>query len=186
MHTEYTMSLDEYGRPPANDGQKCQRAEIRSPRATDIGGIVELVQSCRPFLTAHESYIYWMNLRCFRETCAIAELNGKVVGWCSMVPVTNGKYFIHQTGVAPDLRGKGLGTLMLLFVLNTAKDRAVQFEFTIDRRNTACLYLMKSVAARTGMRLAKRPEPVELLEENCGDELYVMTPSSEISRDLRA
>ena len=184
MQTHYDSYTTEFAGPPIiHAGIPVglhDEPEIRTPRTEDIGGIVALVEACSPFLTAHESYIYWMYLRFFRETCAVAELDGEIVGWSSILPVAHGRYFIHQTGIAPDLRSKGLAGRMLSYLLEQLKDKAVEFEFTIDRKNSACQALMRSVAASAGMQVAKRREPVELLEEQCGDELYVMTPAAEV------
>src|ERR1700694_2777639 len=61
-------------------GNNWPEVQIRCPRSDDIRGIVEVVRSSEPFLTAHMSYIYWMNIQYFRDTCAVAELDGEIVG----------------------------------------------------------------------------------------------------------
>jgi hypothetical protein len=60
--------------------------EIRTPRLDDIPGIVAVVADCAPYLTAHASYVYWRDVRLQGQKCAIAELGGEVVGWCSIFP----------------------------------------------------------------------------------------------------
>jgi L-2,4-diaminobutyric acid acetyltransferase len=151
--------------------------EIRRPKADDISGIVTVVRSCEPFLTAHMSYIYWMNIHNYGETCAVAELNGELVGWCSISPTPSGKLFLHQLGIAPRARRRGVGDSLLAFLLNRLSERNVAFEleFTIDRKNRAAQNMFKRFAERTGMHLLKAGAAIELLEENCTEELYVMT-----------
>src|ERR1017187_8839707 len=90
---------------------------IRTPRAADIRGIVDVVRACEPFLTAHMSYIYWMNIRHAGDTCAVAERGGEIVGWCSIIPVSEGRYFLHQLGVAPKARRQGLAEALLAYQL---------------------------------------------------------------------
>jgi L-2,4-diaminobutyric acid acetyltransferase len=153
--------------------------EIRPPRPGDLRGIVDLVRTGEPFLTAHISYIYWMNIQLFRETCAVAELGGEIVGWCSMMPVSGGRFFLHQLAVAPTVRRRGVAELLLLSLLNKLVKREpapFQIVLTIDRRNRAALDLFTAVAQRSGSRLRKKPEVIELLEEDCQEELYVITP----------
>jgi hypothetical protein len=150
--------------------------EIRAPRPSDLRGIVTLVRTCEPFLTAHSSYIYWMMLRFCRETCAVAERDEEIVGWWSIIPVTSRKYFIHQMAIAPGMRRQRLGRTIAAYLLTKLKKRhaAFELEFTVDRKNGASVNLVEAIAKDAGMQLLKTPEVVQLLEEGCDEELYVM------------
>jgi diaminobutyrate acetyltransferase len=150
--------------------------EIRAPRSRDLRGIVTLVRACEPFLTAHSSYIYWMMLRVCCETCAVAERDGEIVGWWSIIPATSRKYFIHQMAIAPGMRRQGLGRAIASHLLTKLKQRhaAFELEFTVDRKNGASVNLVKAIAKDAGMQLLKTPEVVPLLEEGCDEELYLM------------
>ena len=150
--------------------------EIRSPRPDDIRGIVNLVRTCEPFLTAHMSYIYWMNVQYCCETCAVAEMAGVIVGWCSAIPVSPGKYFLHQLGVAPAARRRGVAASLFVSLLQKLKQKhsAFELEFTSDRRNEAVLKLNRAIAERAGMHLMKKPDVVQVIEES-EEELYLMT-----------
>ena len=147
--------------------------EIRAPRPSDLRGIVTLVRSCEPFLTAHSSYIYWMMLRFCRETCAVAERDGEIVGWWSIIPVTSRKYFIHQMAIAPGMRRQGLGRAIASYLLTKLKKRhaAFEFEFTVDRKNGASVDLVEAIAKDAGMQLLKTPEVSSFLKrvatKNC-------------------
>ncbi|MGC2662039.1 MAG: GNAT family N-acetyltransferase [Bryobacteraceae bacterium] len=154
------------------------KLEIRAPRMNDIEAIIEVVRSCAPFLTAHISYIYWMTIRYHAHRCAVAEIDGELVGWCSVAQVSGNKYFSHQTAVAPTARGLGVAHSLWAHVLSNLKVQPeFELEFTLNRRNDAALKLMTAVAERAGMRLIKRSEVVELFEEGTGEELYVMAPA---------
>jgi L-2,4-diaminobutyric acid acetyltransferase len=140
---------------------------------------VDLVRNCEPFLTAHRSYIYWMNIQYFRETCAVAERNGEIVGWCSMVRVSSAKYFLHQLGVAPKARRQGIAASLFVYLLRRLRQRHAWFEieFTSDRRNRAVLELNRLIVERMGMRLMKKPDVVQVIEDS-EEELYTMTSTA--------
>jgi L-2,4-diaminobutyric acid acetyltransferase len=179
MNTENALYGTEFEPAVAANDQDWAALELRTPRAQDIRGIVDLVRTCAPFLTAHMSYIYWMNIHLYRETCAVAELRGEIVGWCSMMPVSGGRFFLHQLAVAPRVRRRGLAEWLLVSQLNKLMKREparFQLELTIDQRNPAALSLFRAVAEGSGMHLLKQPDLVELLEEECKEDLYLMTP----------
>jgi ribosomal protein S18 acetylase RimI-like enzyme len=151
---------------------------IRSAEPNDIGAILAVVRACAPYLTPHESYLYWMEIRHWRESCAVAEQASRLVGWCSVLRVAGSRYFIHQLAVAADVRRRGVGQLLLHGAIEKLRVRqpSVQIELTIDRRNRAAQRLFREVARQTGMRVRKTSETVALLEEDCSEELYLMTP----------
>jgi GNAT superfamily N-acetyltransferase len=119
-----------------------------------------------------------MNVQYFRETCAVAELGGEIVGWCSMMPVSDTRYFLHQLGVAPKVRRRGVAASLFVHLLRRLKRRHSMFEieFTSDRRNSAVLQLNKIIAERMGMRLIKKPDAVQVIEDS-EEELYAMAPT---------
>jgi len=161
--------------------------KIRRPRAEDIRGIADLVRACEPFLTAHRSYILWMYIQYCGDTCAVAELDGEIVGWCSMIPVSGAKYFLHQLGVAPGARRRGIAESLFLYLLKKLKEQRAAFdlEFTADRRNHAVLNLNRRIADSAGMRLMKKPDVLHLVEES-EEDLYIMTPVDQTSAPQRA
>lgn len=140
---------------------------------------MDLVRNCEPFLTAHRSYIYWINVHYFRETCAVAELDGEIIGWCSMICVSGAKYFLHQLGVAPKARRQGIAASLFVYLLRRLRQRhgAFEIEFTSDRRNRAVLELNRLIAECMGMRLMKKPDVVQVIEDS-EEELYTMTSAA--------
>lgn len=153
--------------------------QIRSPRHDDIPGIVDLVQNCRPFLSVHPSYLYWMDIQYFANTCAIAELGGNVVGWCSMIRVSSARYFLHQLGVVSWARRRGIAASLLTYLLQKLKqhhDGDFEIEFTSDRRNEAVLEFNRAIAECMEMRLVRKPHRVSVIEGS-EEELYAMVPT---------
>ena len=94
--------------------------KLRAPKVADLQGIVNVVRTCAPYLTAHSSYIYWMNIQ-YSDTCAVAEREGHIVGFCSIVPAKEGKHFLHQLAVAPDVRRQGIAKLLLTYLLENLR-----------------------------------------------------------------
>ena len=189
MKTESAFYGTEVETAVAANDQDWSALEIRPPRAGDLRGIVDVVRTGEPFLTAHISYIYWKDIHLFRETCAVAELGGEIVGWCSVMPAPGGSFFCHQLAVAPTVRRRGVAARLLASQLNKLmklEPARFQLELTIDRRNHAALGLFRAVAERSGMLLLKKPDLVELLEEESKEELYVMTPVVRKRRALKA
>lgn len=153
------------------------RIEIRPPCLDDLAGILTLVRSCTPYLTVHARYVYWMQIRQHGEHSAVALLNGKIAGWCSVVRGMRGRCFVHQLGVAEETRRQGIARTLLKHVVTRVNEEpdTSEIEFTIDRGNSAALALVKAVAADTGTLLSRSMEPVQLLDEDCGQDLYTMT-----------
>jgi hypothetical protein len=155
---------------------------IRNARIGDIRGIVALVATCAPYLTKHGDYLYLIYTRCFSDTCAVAVDDGKIVGWCSMLPIGRSTLFLHQLGVLPETRGSGIAFALFTYMLTKMRARYggdLAIEFTTDRRNHQAQGLNLKVAEAMSMRLEKLAETVPVLEDGCDEELYRMTPLHE-------
>jgi L-2,4-diaminobutyric acid acetyltransferase len=183
IDSKHTLAPELLKTPPPHFGQAGfpvydSGVVIRAPKPEDIRGIVAVVRACEPYLTAHTSYVYWRDIRCFSRTCAVAELRGEIVGWGSMVPASGAKYFLHQLAVARAMRRKGVGEAIVDFQLDLLRRQhgaVFELEFTVDRSNAGALNLMQGIAERFGMQLLKSTDSVRLSEEACAEELYTMT-----------
>lgn len=154
------------------DANEARLVKIRKPRIDDLPGILAAVRQCQPFLTAHVSYTYWSYTRYYADTCALAEIGGKVAGWCHCNAVGGGKYFSHQTAVAPWARGLGIGRSLWAHLLNRLKhEPGFVLEFTIDRRNVAAAKMLTAAANDAGLCLTKTGEVAALLEDDCCEEV---------------
>ena len=152
---------------------------VRNARMSDLREIWTLVGTCGPYLTQHDPYVYMKDLRCFSDTLAVALMKDRIVGWCSMFPKPDGVYFLHQIGASPDARGKGIAEALLTFQLDMLGERhgrGYRVELTMNRTNLRAQKLFRKVVADRGMRLEKSPEIIRLLEEDCDEELYILTP----------
>ena len=152
---------------------------IRNADVDDIAGIAALVDTCGPYLTRHGAYLYFIYTHCFGKTCPVAIQNGAIVGWCSTLAVTKRNYYLHQIGIAPEARGRGVGFALFAYLLDKLRARRgddFRLQFTMDRRNLAAHHLNRRVAECFSMHLEKLPQAVPPLEDGGEEELYEMTP----------
>lgn len=156
---------------------------IRDTHTDDIGGITALVKTCGPYLTKHGDYLYFVYSRCFSQTCAVAVENGRIIGWCSTLHVSEGNYFVHQLGVAPEARGRHVAFQLFAYLLCKLRVRhgdEFRLQFTTDRRNATAHRLNRKIAESFHMCLRKLPEEVPFLEDGGEEELYEMTPLRQV------
>jgi hypothetical protein len=85
----------------------------------------------------------------------------------------SGNIFLHQLGVAASGRRRGVAQALFFYLFDKLPGFEV-LELTIDRKNIGAQKLFRTIAACAGLQLLKTPEVVELLEEGCEEEVYVM------------
>lgn len=148
---------------------------IRPPRDEDIEGIRAVVKACEPLILTYIPYYYWMNVRYFGETCAVAESGGEIAGWFSVIPVPEGKYFVHQLGVHPAHRGKGIAPALVAHVFKKLKNSgAPEIELTIEDNNEAVKRIFSGAAESVGLRLIRQPGSIRVLQDEYNESLYVI------------
>ena len=118
-------------------------------------------------LDLNSPYCYLILCKDFPETCVIAEQDLEVVGFVTAYrpPTTPHVVFVWQIGVSETARGQGLGTAMLLSLLERKSCRNIShLEATVTPSNERSLRLFHSLARRLHTRIA---------EEACfGEELF--------------
>ena len=148
---------------------------IRPPEAEDIPGIRAVVKACEPLIMTYIPYYYWINVRYFGDTCAVAVQDGKIVGWCCILAVPGGRHFVHQLGVAPEARGRGLSQEIVSYLFRKLKAKGKpEIELTIERGNEHVKRLFGRVAEGLGMKLTEQPDRIKVLEEEYNESLYVI------------
>lgn len=128
---------------------------LRTPSATDGADVWELVRNCKPL---DENSMYCNIIQCdhFAETCVIAELDGKMVGWISghIVPSNPDTLFIWQVAVAPEARGHGVGVRMLMDILDRDVTQDIErLHTTITDDNDASWALFRKFSRLHGGEL---------------------------------
>ena len=132
---------------------------LRQPSAKDGAEIWKLVRACKPL---DENSMYCNLLQCdhFAETCVLAEISGKPVGWVSayVMPNQPDTLFVWQVAVSSEARGRGLGALMLNDILRrTQCDDVSRLQTTITADNEASWALFRKFARLQGSKLDIEP-----------------------------
>ena len=132
---------------------------IRSPRREDGATVWQLVADTA---SLDDNSMYCNLLQCshFASTCAIAEIDGEVVGWLSgyIAPEHPDTYFVWQVCVAENARGRGLAKRLINAVLARrvcADIRRIQSTITSDNRPSWALF--GSVAETLAADLVRQP-----------------------------
>ncbi|MBY6140472.1 diaminobutyrate acetyltransferase [Leisingera daeponensis] len=132
---------------------------LREPTADDGPEIWELVRACKPL---DENSMYCNLIQCdhFRDTCVVAEIDGKIAGWVSayVLPGDPETLFVWQVAVSEKARGTGLGSLMLTGLLRRkACEKVKRLQTTITQENRASWALFNKFAANRSAPLNSQP-----------------------------
>lgn len=145
----------------AKDVSSNERDSItfRTPEAADGAEIWELIRACKPL---DENSLYCNLIQCdhFADTCAVAEIERRIVGWISgyRTPKDEETLFVWQVAVHEDARGRGLGHRMLREILTRKACRGVhRIQTTITADNDASWGLFTRFAERMGAELDREP-----------------------------
>lgn len=133
--------------------------EIAVPGAEDAAEIHALIAACPP-LDTNSLYANLVQCTHFAHSCAVARMNGKVVGWISghRPPGKDNTYFLWQVAVHSDARGCRLPRRMLADILSRPAQSGVsQLETSITRSNEASWGLFRSVAGWLSAPLREEP-----------------------------
>lgn len=132
---------------------------LRKPVEGDGAAIWDLIRACKPL---DENSMYCNLLQCcdFADTCVVAELDGRIVGWVSgyVKPADPQTVFVWQVAVREDARGHGLGARMLAELLDRDACRDVTgLQTTITSDNAASWALFTRFADRGGADVGSQP-----------------------------
>lgn len=136
-----------------------RQAHIRAPRREDGAGVWALVQDTAGL---DDNSMYCNLLQCthFAATCALAEIDGEVVGWMSgyIPPETPDVLFVWQVCVSERARGQGLARRLIASVLTRDVCAGVRVvHSTITKDNAASWALFGSIAESLDADLNRQP-----------------------------
>jgi len=131
---------------------------LRAPRDADGSEIWRLISESG---SLDENSMYCNLLQCthFASTCAVAELEGEVVGWVSgyIPPEQPDTLFIWQVCVGEKARGRGLAKKLIRSVLSRQVcDDVIRIQSTITDDNDASWALFGSIAKGLDTELSRR------------------------------
>ena len=135
--------------------KKTDDFHFRHPTIADGAAIWQLVIDAGT-LDQNSSYLYLLLCRNFANSCAVAERDGKLVGFVTGLRSTERPdvWFLWQIGVAPSARGQGLAGRLAHFVLDALMPQGVRFlETTVTASNEASRALFAGIARRLNTEL---------------------------------
>jgi L-2,4-diaminobutyric acid acetyltransferase len=139
-----------------------EEISCRKPAVEEGASIWQLVRASEQ-LDLNSAYCYLLLCRHFSDTCAVAVVEGEVVGFVTayLPPGQPDTLFVWQIGVARTMRGKGLATRLLKELLQRDACRGVKYlEATVGPENQASRALFTALA---------RWLNADLIEESCFD-----------------
>lgn len=135
-----------YNKPNAN------RPIIRQPDVDDGAGIWRVAKESSA-LDINSGYLYLLLTKDFADTCVVAEISGKIVGFVVgyRPPTRREVVFLWQVGILPSMQGRGLGKRLVLSFLHSPGARgATLLETTVAPSNTASRALFLGIARQLG------------------------------------
>lgn len=132
---------------------------FRTPTDEDGSAVWQLIQDIN---VLDDNSMYCNLLQCthFAETCALAEREGKLLGWVSgyRPPSDPDALFVWQVATHPSARGEGVASRLIHWVLDRPANADItQIHSTITRSNTASWALFGSMAKAYGAELNHEP-----------------------------
>ena len=134
--------------PSPIPGLPSSAINVRPPRVNDGSAIARLVEQTG-VLDRNSTYCYLLLCRDFAETCVVAELDGKVVGFATAYrpPTKPDCLFVWQIGIDASVRRCGLALRMLQHLLALPASANVRFvEANVAPTNNASRRLFHKLA----------------------------------------
>lgn len=132
---------------------------IRPPVADDATSIWRIVKDSG-VLDPNSIYAYLLLVTDFADTCVVAEMGGRVVGFITgyRPPARPETLFVWQVGVAAPARRRGVASRMLdaLREAPGARD-ATRLQTTVSPSNAASRGMFEAFASRHGATLSVGP-----------------------------
>jgi len=150
-----------------------QEIVLRRPTLEDGAAVHALIAGSPP-LDVNSTYAYLLLCHHFAETCVVAELDGKLVGFISgyIPPAQTDTFFVWQVAVHSDARGRGLGTSMLRYLLQSRNIGHIRYlDTTVSPSNQASRAMFARLARDLETVISEQPLfPKSLFGEGAGHE----------------
>lgn len=157
---------------PMSDADR-QDIVLRRPTLQDGAAVHALIQASPP-LDVNSTYAYLLLCHHFAETCVVAELDGKLVGFISgyVPPAQKDTFFVWQVAVHSDARGRGLGVSMLRYLLQSQDIGHIRYlDTTVSPSNQASRAMFAKLARDLETVISEQPLfPKSLFGEGAGHE----------------
>ncbi|WP_043808460.1 diaminobutyrate acetyltransferase [Rhodococcus triatomae] len=167
---------------PSDASARSAMINCRRPTVDDAIRIWEIARDSR-VLDLNSSYAYLLWCRDFHDTCVVAELDGRVVGFVTgfVRPADPGTLFVWQVAVDESARGHGIAASMLGDLMDHLAHQGIsRLETTISPDNTASIALFTALARNRYTTITKRElfTPSHFPDSHESEELYIIGDES--------
>ena len=120
---------------------------IRKPEKNDANKIYDLVKKSK-VLDVNSEYLYLLQTTHFKDTCAVAVHENKVIGFVSgyMLPDNKDTLFIWQVAIDDEYRGNDLARRVILNIIKRDEIGVNNIYSTVSPSNKASLRVFEKVA----------------------------------------
>lgn len=120
---------------------------IRKPEKNDANKIYDLVKKSK-VLDVNSEYLYLLQTTHFKDTCAVAVHENKVIGFVSgyMLPDNKDTLFIWQVAIDDEYRGNDLARRVILNIIKRDEIGVNNIYSTVSPSNKASIRVFEKVA----------------------------------------
>jgi L-2,4-diaminobutyric acid acetyltransferase len=156
---------------------------LRSPQVADGARMWQIARDSET-LDLNSSYAYLLWCREHAQSCAIAEVDGTVVGFVTgfLRPQSPHTLFVWQVAVDKEHRGRGIGVMMLDALLDHLAPRGVtELQTTVSPDNAGSIAMFTALARRREAELTTQPlfTPSDFPHDHAAEELYTISQGVE-------
>lgn len=143
----------------ANNDTPRDTLTFRPPTEDDGSQVWNLIQDIQKL---DDNSMYCNLLQCthFQDTCALAECDGRIVGWMSgyRPPSDPDTLFVWQVAVHPSMRGRGVAKRLIQWVLERPWNADIRnVHSTITGDNKASWALFSAIAEQYEAEMDRDP-----------------------------
>ncbi len=128
---------------------------IRNFNETDIQQAVNLLNDCRPYVFAHNEYLYWMLAEYYNSTSFVCYDSGSVIGFVSgLLSADKSTVFVWQLCIHPNYRRKGIANRLLKSVLDVVVANNIQsIQLSMAQENAASYKLFEGFSGENSLTM---------------------------------
>jgi len=132
---------------------------FRRPTISDANEIWNLVKNCPP-LDLNSQYLYLVLCHHFSDTCIVAEVNSKIIGFVSsyIPPDKKDTLFVWQVAVRKENRGSKIASEMVSNLFYRIQEKGItKLEATVTPSNKASKSLFNSLKSQFNTKIVETP-----------------------------
>ena len=154
------------------------------PKLSEVSDIFNLISSSKK-LDNNSNYLYLLLCHHYSDTCSIAKINNKIVGFTSsyILPKRMDTLFIWQVVVNENFRNQGIALKMLIDILNREACKDIDhINVTVSPFNKPSRALFKALAIELGANIKEQTlfKKEHFIDNHDDENLLIISPLTNI------